>query len=244
MHRPSAPVLRMGGGGALTLTLLTACPQPPPPSTTTTLNFRFPDTAQTGELKLAAIYFVDGSIAAQPTGVRVLTTGGLTRDGTFVGSGGTVNGGTLYLNSYGLEPLQKNAACLSPFKTGEASGMNNVVVTPETARTCNVYFTLFRDANGNGTPESTEELFNTHSIYSYADTAFTYSFSSTDGTSAEQGRRVSGWSLVRHEVLQPTATPGQYLVTMNSVPADDQGLTIRLHESTNRLISMGLEGLK
>ena len=79
MHRPSAPVLRMGGGGALTLTLLTACPQPPPPSTTTTLNFRFPDTAQTGELKLAAIYFVDGSIAAQPTGVRVLTTWGLTR---------------------------------------------------------------------------------------------------------------------------------------------------------------------
>lgn len=234
----------MAGGGALTLTLLTACPQPPPPSTTTALSFRFPDTAQTAELKLAAIYFVDGSAPAQPAGVRVLTTGRLTRDGTFANAGGTVNGGTLYLNSYELEPLQKNAACLSPFKTGEASGMTNVVVTPETARTCNVYFTLFRDANGNGTPESTEELFNTHSLYSYADAAFRYSFSSADGKSAETGQRVSGWSLVRHEVLQPTATPGQYRVTMNSVPAADHSLTIRLHEQTNRLISMGLEDVK
>ncbi|GGL77476.1 hypothetical protein GCM10010840_14300 [Deinococcus aerolatus] len=57
----------------------------------------------------------------------------------------------------------------------------------QTARTCNVYFTLFRDANRNGTPESREGLFNTHSIYSCADTAFTYSFSSMDGTSVERG---------------------------------------------------------
>ena len=186
----------MAGGGALILTLLTACPQPPPPSTTTALSFRFPDTAQTAELKLAAIYFVDGLAPAQPAGVRVLTTGGLTKDGHFSYGdprmGGTVNGGTLYLNSYELEPLQKNAACLSPFKTGEASGMTSVVVTPETARTCNVYFTLFRDANANGTPESSEELFSTHSIFSYADAAFSYSFSSVDGKSAETGRRVSG----------------------------------------------------
>ena len=240
----------MLGGGALTLTLLTACPRPlPPPYTSTTLDFRFPDTAQTAALKLAAIYFVDGSGPAQPAGVRVLTTGTLTKDGNFAfpggpGTGGTVNGGSLRLDSSALEPLKQNAACLTPFKGAETKGLSDVVVTPDTVKTCNVYFTLFRDANGNNTPESTEELFNTHDIYSYADTAFSYSFSSTDGTSVERGSRVSGWSLVRHEVLQPSATPGQYRVTMNSVPAADQGLTIRMHEQTNRLISMGLEGLK
>ncbi|QFP77937.1 hypothetical protein [Deinococcus sp. AJ005] len=241
--------VQAAGGSIILLTLLTACPRPiPPPITSTTLNFRFPDMAQTGGLTLAAIYFLDGSDPQQKAGVQVLTTGGLGKDGQFSypggpNSGGMVNGGTLRLDSYLLDPLKKNVACLTPFKTGEAKGLNNVVVTPEAAKTCNVYFTLFRDANGNGRPESGEELFNTHDIYSYADSAFNYSFSSTDGKSQEKGTRVAGWSLVRHEVLQPTATPGQYRVTMNSVPAADEALTIRLHEPTNRLISMGLNGL-
>ncbi|CAM3699846.1 hypothetical protein [Deinococcus frigens] len=240
------------GGSALTMTLLTACPPAPPPYASTTLDFRFPDTAQSAaqsaDLTLAAIYFVDGSSSQQNADVQVLTTGDLTRDGNFSypggpNAGGTVNGGTLRLDSFALEPLRKNAACLTSFKTGEARGLDNVVVTPETARTCNVYFTLFRDASGNRKPESGEELFTTHDIYSYADTAFAYSFSSTDGKSVENGRRAAGWSLVRHEVLQPSATPGQYRVTMNSVPAADEGLVIRLHEDTDRLISMGLNNL-
>ncbi|CAM4091104.1 hypothetical protein [Deinococcus marmoris] len=253
MKRQHKNAARAAGGSVILLTLLTACPRPvPPPFTSTTLDFRFPDTAQTGGLTLAAIYFVDGSDPTQTAGVRVLTTGNLGRSGQFSSpggpnSGGTVNGGSLRLDSYDLEPLRKNAACLTSFKTGEAKGLNNVVVTPETAKTCNLYFTLFRDSNSNNKPESSEELLITHDIYSYADTAFSYSFSSTDGRSAENGKRVSGWSLVRHEVLQPTATPGQYRVTMNSVPATDEGLTIRLHEDSNRLISMGLNdrgGLK
>jgi hypothetical protein len=237
------------GGGALLMSLLTACPRiTPPPPTVTTLEFRFPEISQSANLILAAIYFVDGSDPQQTAGVQVLNRGELTRDGrvSYGGpsSGGTVNGGILRLDSYTLDGLKKNAACLIPFKTGEASGLQDVVVTPDTVKTCNVYFTLFRDADGKGRPESSEEVFSTHDIYSYADTAFTYSFSSTDGKSQERGTRVSGWSLVRHEVLQPTATPGQYRVTMNSVPTADQGLTIRLHEPTNRLISMGLGALK
>ncbi len=236
------------GAGALTMTLLTACPQPAPPPTVTTLAFRFPETALTADLTLAAIYFLDGSAPAGQVGVQVLNTGTLSKDGNFTypgnsNAGATVNGGTLQLVSYTLDPLKNNAACLTPFKTGEAAGLQNVVVTPETVKTCNVYFTLFRDANGNRKPTKSEEVFNTHDIYSYADTAFSYSFSSTDGKSEERGTRVSGWSLVRHEVLQPTATPGQYRVTMNSVPTADLGLTIRLHEPTNRLISMGLDPL-
>ncbi|MBB5365038.1 hypothetical protein [Deinococcus humi] len=198
-------------------------------------------------MTLAAFFFQESSDPAQR--VQVLTKGTLTRDGNYAypgdsNSGAIVNGGTLQLASYALDPLKNNVACLAPFKTGEAAGLQNVVVTPDTVKTCNVYFTLFREANGNGKPDKSEEVFNTHDIYSYADTAFSYSFSSTDGKSEERGTRVSGWSLVRHEVLQPTATPGQYRVTMNSVLAPDQGLTIRLHEPTNRLISMGLGGLK
>lgn len=248
MKRPQKNAVLTVGGGALTMTLLTACPQPLPPPTFTTLEFRFPETVQANALTLAAIYFVDGSDPAQRAGVRVLATGNLNRDRQFVYPGGpnagaAVNGGTLQLASYALEPLQKNPACLRSFKTriNEAPKLQDVAVTPETVRTCDVYFTLFRDADGDGKPTEGEELFNTHDIYSYADAAFTYSFSSTDGRSQERGARVAGWSLVRHEVLQPTATPGQYRVTMNSVPTEDQGLTIRLHEPTDRLISMGLK---
>lgn len=248
MKRPQKNAVLTVGGGALTMSLLTACPQPPPPPTFTTLEFRFPETAQTNGLTLAAIYFVDGSDPAQKAGVQVLANGSLGRDGQFVYPGGPnasamVNSGTLQLASYALDPLKKNAGCLRLFKTSEASGLQDVVITPETVKTCNVYFTLFRDADGDGTPTKGEELFNTHDIYSYADAAFTYSFASTDGKSQEKGARVSGWSLVRHEVLQPTATPGQYRVTMNSVLTTDQRLTIRLHEPTDRLISMGLKGL-
>ncbi|MDV6375668.1 hypothetical protein [Deinococcus arenicola] len=225
--------LQAVGGSVMLLTLLTACPRPYPPFVPpVNLNFTFPDTAADARLTLAAISFGTGNA------LNVLSS----RD--VGGFGGTVNQGMLSLEANVLADLQKNPACLTSFKDGEARGLSAVVVTPETVKTCNVYFTLFRDTNGNGKPESTEEVFNTHDIYSYADTPFTYSFASTDGKSVENGKRVAGWSLVRHEVLQTSVTAAQYRVTMNSIPTADEALPIYLHENTDRLISMGLEGLK
>ena len=226
------------GGSAVLLTALTACPGPRPPYVPpVSLNFRFPDTPASPELKLAAIFFEE---AATPEGrpkVKVLAGGQLNGD-----SGATVRQGTLFLDAYALGELKNNAACVTPFVGGEARDMQDVTVTPATVKTCNVYFTLFRDVNNDGVPNSSEELYTTHDLYSYADSAFTYRMTSPDGRSVETGGRAAGWSLVRHEVRQPTATPGQYRVTMNSVPADDEGLTLRLHEDTDPLTSMGLGG--
>ena len=79
-------------------------------------------------------------------------------------------------------------------------------------------------------------------MYSYASSAFTYSMNSKDGHSTVSGTRTQGWSLVRHTVLQPSATPGKYIVTMNSVPTADESISIRLHEPTNFMTSMSLGG--
>ena len=224
--------MRVAGVGVGLLTLLTACPGSYPPYVPpTTLTFSFPDTSGSANLRLAAIYFEQASPGAVTT-VKVLTSG-------YVSSSNTA---TLSLYADSLNTLKSNPLCISAFKTGEARGMQSVVVSPDTVKTCNVYFTLFRDTNGNGSPESTEELYLTHDIYSYANTPFTYSFTSPDGRSMESGTRALGWSLVRHEVLQPTDTPNRFLVTMNSVPTADLGISIRMHASSDRLTSMGVRG--
>lgn len=217
-------------------TVLTACPRPLPPpplseSKTAVLSFQFPALPSVSNLRLAALYFeVDAAGKSTPKALG----------STFVGSGATQ--ASLYLDGYSLDTLKKNPKCVTPFKTGEASSFTAVNITPDTVTTCNVYFSLFRDQNGDGLPTKSEELYLTHSIYGYASVAFTYDMTSPDGKSRETGTRRAGWSLVRHEVLQPASTPGQYHVTMNSVPADDQGIAIRLHEDTDRLISQGLNG--
>lgn len=234
--------LKPAGGAAALLTLLTACPQPQPPYVPpVVLNVRFPDTPVSQNLRLAAIYFEQTTPEATPA-LKVLAFGSLT-----TGAGGTASSGSIQLpgSSYygggsGLDALKNNPLCLTPFKGGETRGMTAVMVTPETVKTCNVFFTLFRDANGNGIPNSNEELYLTHDIYSYANAAFTYQFTSADTFSTESGTRTAGWSLVRHEVLQPAATPGRYVVSMNSVPTADQAIAIRMHEDSNRLTSMGL----
>jgi len=223
------------GGLATLCALLTACPRPyPPPPPPVTLNFTFPATTPVSTLKLAALAFGDVGKAPAQVGSAYM----------YAGPGATtISQESLFMDQYALDQALKGA-CLSPFKGGETAGMKDLIVTPETAQTCNVYFVLFNDLNRNGQPEDTEELYQTHSIYSYASEAFTYSFTSADGNSAESGVRRKGWSLVAHEVRQPSATPGKYVVTMNSVPAADERLPIRLHEPTNRLISQGLGGVK
>ncbi|PNY81730.1 hypothetical protein [Deinococcus koreensis] len=235
-------MLKPAGGCAALLTLLTACPQPPPPYVPpVVLNFRFPETAVGQNLRLAAIYFEQATPEAEPK-LKVLALGSLN-----AGASGSVSSGTIQLfgssSYYGgstLDTLKNNPLCVTPFKGGETKGMTAVMVTPETVRTCNVYFTLFRDTSGDGKPTSDEELYQTHDLYSYANAAFTYQFTSLDTFSTESGTRAAGWSLVRHEVLQPSETLNRYVVSMNSVPTADQAIAIRLHESTNRLTSQGL----
>lgn len=227
----------MAGTGVALLTLLTACPRPYPPYVPpVTLNFQFPATPVTPDLRLAAFYFEQDSPGAEAK-VKLLGTGYLSTYNTT-----TLSTGTISMDGSALNALKANAKCVLPFKGGETTGMQNVVVTPDTVKTCSVYFSLFRDVNGDGIPFSTEELYVSHDLYSYASSAFTYSFTSPDSRSAETGSRVAGWSVVRHEVLQPSDTPNRFVVTMNSVPTADETIAIRLHPDSDRLTSMGANG--
>ncbi|MPY66670.1 hypothetical protein F8S09_08180 [Deinococcus sp. SDU3-2] len=232
---PGSFSMRLLGVGALCVSLLTACPGPGPRPTPylppSQLSFTFPTVQDTTDVKLAAVAFVKD----EKTGgyqSQVVTFTPL--------SGPAASSATLFLDGYRLDTWAKNPACTTPFLGGETAGMQEVTVTPNTVRTCNLYFMLFRDANRNGAPESGEVLYETHDLYSYATEAFTYRFVSPDGRSTETGTRTKGWSLVRHQVLQPSATPGRYLVSMNSLPSADERLNIRLHERTDYFTSQGL----
>ncbi|WP_216328352.1 hypothetical protein [Deinococcus aestuarii] len=209
----------------LGVSLLTACPDPTPYLPPTQLNFQFPALNDTADVKVAAVAYLGDS-------VNVVGQGYLTGPGT----------ATLSLWGDTLKTLAADPRCTTPFLTGEAADKREVTVTPNTARTCNVYFLVFRDANRDGRPTAEEELYNTHDLYSFASEAFSYRFVSPDGRSTETGTRTAGWSLVRHLVLQPSATPDRYLVTMNSVPQADEALTLRMHEPTDYFTSQGLTG--
>ncbi|WP_102125550.1 hypothetical protein [Deinococcus planocerae] len=222
-QRPSLTLLAVGGLG---VSLLTACPGPTPPyQPPVQLNFQFPAPTDMTDVRVAAIAYLGGA-------VNVVGLGYPTGPGT----------ATLSLWGDGLKALAADPRCTTPFLTGEAAGKSEVTVTPPTAKTCNVYFLVFRDANRDGRPTAEEELYNTHDLYSFASEAFGYRFVSPDGRSTETGTRAAGWSLVRHLVLQPSATPDRYLVTMNSVPQADEALTIRMHEPTDYFTSQGLQG--
>ena len=211
----------------LGVSLLTACPDPTPYVPPTQFTFQFPALADTADVRVAAVAFL-----GQNNDLKVVSSGYL-------------NGpGTAFISLYGddLKSLANDPGCTTSFLTGEGAGKVDVTVTPQTAKTCNVYFLIYRDSDRNGQPTSLEELYSTHDLYSFASEAFSYRLLSPDGRSTETGTRAAGWSLVRHQVLQPSATPGQYLVSMNSVPQADEALTIRMHESTDYFTSQGLTG--
>ncbi len=215
--------------GALLTTVLTACPQPaPPPPPGFTLTFSYPPQADTTGLTLAAIYF-DGPVTPKVLNVYPYQAGNQGQPAT-----------TLYVDGYSLKTLASNPGCLTAFKDGEAQGMGEVSVTPADVKTCNLYFLAYRDANGDGQPQKAEEVYMTHDILSNASASFTYSYLSPDGASREIGVRGSGWTLVRHMVLQPEATPGRYQVSMNSLPVSDQAIPIQLHEPSAFFSSMSL----
>lgn len=220
--------LRVLGISVAGMALLTACPRPTPPPSGINLTFTFPSLTDTSNVQLAALGFEEDKpkVVAQ----------------TPLGYGPSSTSATLWLWGDMLRSWAENPKCTTPFLGGETEGMQEVTVTPNTVKTCNLYFLVYRDGNRNGTPESGEVLYETHDRYSYATEAFTYCFVSPDGRSTETGTRTKGWSLVRHLVLQPSATPARYLVGMNSAPQEDEGLPIRLHEPTNFFTSQSLSG--
>ena len=222
--------LKLSALGAGLLVSLTACPRPvPPPYTSVNLTFTFPaiDRAEAQSLVLAAYYYDAESI-------KVLRQTPLAYSSADPGNSGSVTSAQLSL--YNLDSALQDAKCLSPFVGGETKDRTQVSVTPNTVNTCNVYFSIYTDG-GQHFPTSTTEKYMTNDLVSYASSDFAYSFVSPDGNSTESGSRKQGWTLVRHFVLQPSSTPGKYLVSMNSVPEADQVLPIRMHEPTNGLIS-------
>lgn len=213
-------------GGLLLTPLLTGClPTPMPYDPPVSLSFSLP-TSDTQNLKVAAIYF-----EAQADGTNVAKV--------VPNSNGSIYGSTASVQLYGLKALAANTKCTSPFVGGETKGMTQVTVTPDTVNTCNIYFSVFRDANNDGVPNNAEEKYMTHDMYSYASADFTYSMQTANGQSTESGTRRAGWSLVRHTVYQ-SSTTGKYLVGMNSVPTADENIVIRLHEPTDFMTSMSL----
>ena len=211
--------------------LLSACtPVRPPADPSVPLTFRLPEAAATQNLKLAAIYFEpDGTVkvlnaysdygAPQATERRMM------------------------LHGFDLKALANNVKCAKPFASAEAKDMQSVTITPSSVNTCNIYFVAFEDADGDGKPTASEQRYITHDIYSFASAAFSYSMKTPDGKSTETGTRRAGWSLVRHLVLQPSSTPGQYLVSMNSVPTADENIAIVMHEPSDFMTSMSLPAL-
>jgi hypothetical protein len=233
MNARTGQLARLIVGGALLMTSLSSCWRwfnPPEPAKYVTLNFQFP-TLNADEAKNAylAAYYYDS-----PTTINVLQQQQL---GGYGNSGSAISSTTLSL--YGFEAVLKpEVKCSTPFVGGETNNRANVVVTPDSVNTCNVYFAIYRN-NGTNKPD-TSRLYSSNDFYGNATSDFTYSMTSPDGKSSESGTRKLGWSLVRHTVLEPSSAPGTYLVTQNSAPDADLALPIRLQVPTNGLISMNL----
>lgn len=213
--------------------MLTGClPEPPRPSIGYNYTFTHPKLAENSNYALSSLYYTtesDGKVAA-----HLLTP-----------QSARGNQSRLWLSDFKLDKLANDPKCTTLFVQGEGSGRQDVKVSPNTVKTCNIYFVIHRSPNvysPGWVPSESDVIYQTHSILSYASENFIYSMRNAAGNSLETGTRRQGWSLVRHEVLQPESTPGQFLVTMNSVPKEEEALPIRLHEETNFFTSMSLNG--
>lgn len=210
--------------GSLVLAGLTACVdvgwRPPPP--VQSLNFSFPALGNLQDMRLAAYYF--SGPTDNPKSLRLAGAG-------YVDA---ATSGHIYL--YGTEQAAADPNCTTPFVGGETAGMLDVSVTPDWVKTCVIYFMLYEDKNRDNLPGNGEEVYVANDQYGYASEAFSYSFRTgpTQASRAtESGVRRVGWSLLRHRVIEPEATPGQYKVSMNSVADDDLGIPIQMHERTD-----------
>ena len=249
MKRPLGKSLPLLSAGILLTSLLTACPQPVPLPTSPVFNlsFNYPVQADMGAGLTLAAYTYSG--AGKVTAVNgyggypgpYSTYSSPIRAAT---SPVTVNYNlaSLYLGGFALDSLLSPSGtdCRS-FRPPQDPALGTVTVTPADVKTCYVYFVAYVDSNRNGLPESSEVEYMTHDVLSYADKDFTYSGASADGKIVTTGSVRQGWTVLRHSVLQPTATPGHYRVSMTSLPPEDQGIAIQMHEPSSFLTSMGLQ---
>jgi hypothetical protein len=250
--------LRLLGLSALLTPLLTACPiyRPPPPPTSPSfsLNFSYPAQADTTGLNLVAYtYAGSGANAGKPTSINPYD--GYPVSGNYSSYSVPMKAqtspavynpslGTLNLGGYALDNvLSPGGLNCRAFRPAQDVALGTFTVTPADVQTCYVYFVAYSDSNGNGRPDGSEVVYMTHDVLSYADKDYTYSGASTDGKISSIGTVRQGWTLLRHSVLQPSSTPGQYKVSMTSVSADDQSIAIEMHEPSPFLTSMSLGDL-
>lgn len=227
-------------GACVALTgLLTACPGPRPPiDDGLSLRFSLPDGAERQNLWVAALYY---PLEASGTVGKPVMVGSTSASYSSYGNGEV----QLYLPGYALRQARDDARCTTPFLTGEASGKQAVSVTPDTVLTCNVTFLAYAASSPNTVPTIDNLKYTSNDLYGFASEAFRYSFVhvNADGTrSTETGERTAGWSLVRREVLNPSATPQEYRVTMNSLPTADQAVALKLREPRDPFKSQSLAG--
>ncbi len=229
-------------GGAALMSLLTACPGPIPPPPIPNLQyltFRYPALPSTVNPRNTFLAAIAIDTSGSSNAVTVVNSVPLGSDSPYA----SPQPNTAQLPLYNLDSLIGGKSnCLQDVVKGEADGIKDFKVTPEKAQTCNVYFVIYEDRDGNSSPSSAEELYITHDIMSYASSDLTYSYTSEDGSSSVSGTRSKGWSLVKHLVLQPVSTPGKYLVSMKSVPAADKTLTLTMHEPSAFYTSQSLPG--
>ena len=254
MKQPFRKNLLLLSAGALLSSLLTACPQPVPPlptSPTFNLSFSYPAqadlTAGTGLTLAAYTYTGAGKVfAVSGYGGYPGSYGAYSSPITPATSPPAVNYNlaSLYLGGYALDSLlSPSGTNYQSFKPPQDAALGTITVTPADVKTCYVYFVAYTDSNRNGLPESTEVKYMTHDVLSYADKDFTYSGASVDGKITTTGTVRRGWSVLRHLVLQPVSSPGQYKVSMTSLPTEDLGIAIQMHEPSPFLTSMSLGGL-
>ncbi len=151
------------------------------------------------------------------------------------------DGSDLYISRGDLDDLVNNPEFLTPFLGGETADKTDVQVSQSGVKTGNLYPVVWRDLDGDGTLSGEGEVvYDTHDVYSYASAPFSYSFSLPVANAVERGQRAEGWSHVEHVVLEPSAAPGTYQISMNSV-AD---LSFFLHEPSAYASSQSLRGNK
>ena len=248
MKQPFRKSLPLLSAGVLLSSLLTACPQPVPLPTSPTFNLSFSYPAQadlSAGLTLAAYTYSGAGKVTAVNGYAYPGSYGTYSAPIKAASSPPVPGGgnlpSLYLGGYALDSLlAPNGTNCQSFKPPQDAALGTITVTPADVRTCYVYFVAYLDSNRNGLPESSEVRYMTHDVLSYADKDFTYSGASTDGKITTTGNVRRGWTVLRHLVLQPASTPGSYKVSMTSLPTEDLGIAIQMHEPSPFLTSMGL----
>ena len=226
MNQNLRRLLLLSGSVALA-SVLTACPGPRPYEPVVTLKFTAPEGKPGERLALQAMYTTRDA-AGQIVMKAVPGVGSSYFDG---------QNGSLTLYKATLDQVLADGNCL-PYRADKVTR----VTEPAAVRSCDINFFVYDGVSGPGTPSSANLRYLTHDTYSYAGRDFTYTsaLSSGDVTSQESGTRRAGWTLVRHLVLNPSATPNTYRVIRDSADDSRLNLPLTLHAPSDYFTSLGV----